>query len=521
MASPPLALQGYAAASAEPSTSAGPGPAALTASTPRARLLGSYRVLASGSLRVTVRSNAAKVRVSYRSGTNRARSVIIAIRQGSGAVTLAKGSRSLVAQTLPTARLRASATVALRRADTTAPRRVTGLRVTAQAPTSVILRWTNPTDPDLAVVIVRRATGGTAPSTATSGTGVALATPRATGATERALAPSTTYAYAVFTRDRSGNTSTAAVASVRTPADAGTVVDLQPPEPTDATVAAGSRASVLASMSALAAQERVDPGWTGSVGGCVPGQTSAAFKAAVRDRLNWHRNMVGLPDVPLSAANSARAQAAALMMSAQRALSHSPPPGWACYSATGASAAGQSNLHLGRFGPRAISGYVDDPGAGNRPVGHRRWILFPGLASVGTGDIPGGLDLASNALHVFDHTPTRAEVPFVAWPAAGYIPMSMLPGSRRWSFSLPGAWDRGADFSAATVVVQGPSQVLPVTVVSDEDRGYGDNTVVFEVPPLGLQPSSPDTTFTVTVANVRYRGATVGYRYRVTVLPQA
>ncbi len=59
---------------------------------------------------------------------------------------------------------------------------------------------------------------------------------------------------------------------------------------------------------------------------------------------------------------NADALAAALMMRAANRLSHSPGPGWPCYSPQGADGAGRSNLFLGRSGASAMLGYVDDDG---------------------------------------------------------------------------------------------------------------------------------------------------------------
>ncbi len=61
--------------------------------------------------------------------------------------------------------------------DITAPGPVTGLTVTARTATSISLSWTNPADTDLAEIIVRRATGNTAPSSPTDGTPVTLTNP--------------------------------------------------------------------------------------------------------------------------------------------------------------------------------------------------------------------------------------------------------------------------------------------------------------------------------------------------------
>ncbi len=89
--------------------------------------------------------------------------------------------------------------------DITAPAPVTALTVTSRATTSLGLSWSNPADADLAEVIVRRATGATAPGSPTAGVGVTLSSPTATSVTNTGLTNNTTYSYAVFTRDNAGN----------------------------------------------------------------------------------------------------------------------------------------------------------------------------------------------------------------------------------------------------------------------------------------------------------------------------
>src|SRR5215831_5571171 len=41
------------------------------------------------------------------------------------------------------------------------------------------------------------------------------------------------------------------------------------------------------------AARAVPPGWTGNAAGCVPGDTSAAFKQAQIGQINWNRAMAG------------------------------------------------------------------------------------------------------------------------------------------------------------------------------------------------------------------------------------
>ena len=119
---------------------------------------------------------------------------------------------------------------------------------------------------------------------------------------------------------------------------------------------------------------QVPAGRTGRVAGCVPGNTSAAFEAATIQVVNYYRTMAGLPSVTLDSTRTAGSQSAALMMNAQGALDHNPPPTWACFTADGAFAAGKSNLALGNAGASAVVAYMDDTGTDN--LGHRRWVIF-------------------------------------------------------------------------------------------------------------------------------------------------
>lgn len=265
------------------------------------------------------------------------------------------------------------------------------------------------------------------------------------------------------------------------------------------------------------ASEGVPHDWTGNVGSCNPGSTAAAFKEAILRRINFFRAMAGVPAVEgFSADYNSKAQAAALMMSAQNALSHSPDTSWACYTAAGAEGAGSSNLYLGVYGPSAISGYIYDPGGGNYPVGHRRWILYPQTKFMGTGDIPPASgSAAANALWVFDSAnmwgprPDTREA-FVAWPPPGYVPYQVV--YPRWSFAYA-----GADFSGATVTMSKNGSPLGVTV-SPVVNGFGENTLVWEPgDTFGSAPGS-DITYQITLNNVVINGTPQSFGYQVIVI---
>lgn len=261
--------------------------------------------------------------------------------------------------------------------------------------------------------------------------------------------------------------------------------------------------------------------WTGSVAGCNPGTTNLDHQQAVIARINYYRALVDLPPVSLLAgAPVTQSQAAALMMSANNALSHTPPASWLCYSADGATGAGNSNIALGASGVAAVDLFMVDSGAGNTAVGHRRWLLFPPRAQMATGDTTGSntsTPRPANAIYVFGPSNTRPATPSgVAWPPAGFVPYQNLPaGSNRWSFSFP-----GANFAGATVSVTGPGGALPVTI-EPLASGFGDNTIVFR--PTGVDYGQPsgDAVYTVTVGGITGSGVPSSITYTVTVIDPA
>ncbi len=275
-------------------------------------------------------------------------------------------------------------------------------------------------------------------------------------------------------------------------------------------------------QSVYLASQGVDMGWQGDRDTCDAGTLDPRFHDATVLRVNYFRAMAGLgSDVVLDKTLNDRCQEAALMMSAEGRLSHAPGFDWACYSSDGADAAAHSNIYLGRAGPSAIDGYIDDPYAGNFFVGHRRWILYPPQQTMGSGSLPASNGfMAADALWVlgpFGERPPGTE--WVAWPPPGYVPYEVTPRiSRRWSFSYP-----RADFSHSTVSMTVDGVEVSVQLEPQEnDRGYADNTLVWI--PTGF-PSIPPTTdllCSVTVRDVVIGGQVREFAYDVILIdPEA
>jgi hypothetical protein len=277
--------------------------------------------------------------------------------------------------------------------------------------------------------------------------------------------------------------------------------------------------------SVFLASEGVAPDWQGSVIGCAASQTSVAYQTATVRRVNYYRAMAGIPaSVNTDDTFNAKAQQAALIMSANKTLSHFPPAGWLCHTAAGAEGAGSSNLALGSTGPQAVTQEMFDAGASNAAVGHRRWILYPQTQKMGLGDVAPaaatGFPLAS-ALWVFDSNvngprPTVRDE-FVAWPPKGFVPYQVV--YPRWSFSLP-----GADFSNTTVTMTENGSNLAVRKEAVAN-GFGENTLVW-IPGAytdgqSWQKPTTDTVYQVTLQNVVVAGVTRNFTYTTTVFDPA
>ena len=105
-------------------------------------------------------------------------------------------------------------------------------------------------------------------------------------------------------------------------------IPLFPPQPEklSVSVAVSNRADVVQFYQTVyAASEGVPSEWNGNYDPCAAGTTSQACIEATVLRVNYYRAMVGLPgNVTADPTWNAKAQQAALMMSAQRNLSHSP-----------------------------------------------------------------------------------------------------------------------------------------------------------------------------------------------------
>lgn len=260
------------------------------------------------------------------------------------------------------------------------------------------------------------------------------------------------------------------------------------PEAVSGAVPKAAASKGWANTSALYA---VPPDLANCAAGVLRPETQSGFIAA----LNSLRARHGLAPVRHDASADRAVAEAALMMAANDALSHDPPPSWKCWTAAGAGAAGSSNLLGGVSSPYLA--YEDDNGilaewlieGEDDEIGHRRWLLDPYLEQTALGRVvavsPGGVRTDSAVMKVFNgsgdsprSSRSHRSVPeFVAWPQGDY-PRAFFSSHARLSFSVsqnPADLDvmNGVDFSEAQVSISDGEQNLPIRDQNWDNEGYG------------------------------------------------
>ncbi len=219
---------------------------------------------------------------------------------------------------------------------------------------------------------------------------------------------------------------------------------------------------------------------TASGAECEPGTLKAGGISDTLVRINMFRWLEGMGPVSDDAQYDTDAQACANLEAwwdFKSTLSpHMPPASSKCYTTTGASTAGQSNISWGSNGPaQSIDQYMEDKG-NDTTLGHRRWIVNPPLNPIGIGYWQtGGTYGNASCLRIFATKGTGPKPAWNAVPPAGFAPIEMAKYPQ-WSFegSLAGI----AKASASVLRVE---DNMPLTVTPQPlSQGYGQDTMSFK-----------------------------------------
>lgn len=267
-------------------------------------------------------------------------------------------------------------------------------------------------------------------------------------------------------------------------------------------MAAGGRSAEATCARWKADTASVDEGtWSGAVEGCNVGDISADGRDNALRLFNLVRWLADLPAVTTEETRNQQAQACALMMTANDALSHDPPMSWKCYSELGAQGAGTSNISSGPGVASVLSYMVDD---GNLTTfGHRRIILANDLGPIGLGSAgKGGASCMQNI-----GGKGTATKPWTAWPSPGPFPMQAYVDAYKRSLDSTG-WSvqsKGIDLSKAQVTVTAAGQNKPVTV--EQLTGTYGSAKAIRIAPDGWKAEvgvSYSVTLTGTAAPIAY-----------------
>jgi uncharacterized protein YkwD len=273
------------------------------------------------------------------------------------------------------------------------------------------------------------------------------------------------------------------------------------------------------------------------ISACEPGELTEATRRQVLELLNRLRALHGLAPLAYAPALQAQADAAALTMAANGTLSHTPSPGWRCFSPLAQQGARGSLLFGGAVsevlpeedaGAIVASWLTDTDNLTADGLGHRRWLLDPFLREVAfswvAGRLPNGMQTGAAALRLGrgrSAQPLREASDFVAWPVGDYPERYVDP--RAWlSFSVlvdpnrPSA-NRDVDYRQARVQVRGSDgSVLPLRELRYDNDYFGlPNNLQFRV--AGLRPG---VRYEVVVDGVGVAGTLRSFHYEFRVMPR-
>jgi uncharacterized protein YkwD len=263
------------------------------------------------------------------------------------------------------------------------------------------------------------------------------------------------------------------------------------------------------------------------IASCDAGTLTLSEKQSVLAALNAVRALHRLPPVTYDSSTDIYEQKSALIGVANRALTHTPPTSFYCYTPEGAQGSNQSNLFLaGGYTPastESITRFLVDEDVIS--LGHRRWVLHPFLSQTSFGRVDGvpltggTTRYSAMSLKVIgypDANLTASDLSYVAYPE-GVYPAQYFRHGWFMSFSVlankTNTWANGVsavDFANATVQVTGPGgAALQIAERSHNYAGYGlPNFLQWKA--FGTQ-SNVD--YAVRIAGVRVNGQARDYQY--------
>jgi hypothetical protein len=251
-----------------------------------------------------------------------------------------------------------------------------------------------------------------------------------------------------------------------------------------------------------------------NVTNCDPGELKVAPKARARVTLNEIRKLHRLPPVVYDSFYDSAVQSAALVQHANNYINHYPEAGDRCYSELAASGSSSSNIG----GRSKVEN--DDPAndilswthdrnniSTVMGVGHRRWVLYPGLGYITYGQVLGE---SVQKTFRFGHEPLEypsRDLQFVAFPYQTY-PYFLVKKADKptpWSLSLTPSGYSDYDYeyfrnAEVTVADSNTGIQLGVHSVYTDNRNAGTPNILSWL----VDGYEYDKTYRVRISNITY-----------------
>lgn len=254
--------------------------------------------------------------------------------------------------------------------------------------------------------------------------------------------------------------------------------------------------------------------FTGDINACLTGSYAPHINQKMLDRINYLRRLVKVNDeVIFDATLNENCLKAAIMQEANRIINHcygennAPCNTWLCTSPTAIEASQGSLLTFANwnsFDPIRL--YMYDGGATNKPVSHRRWLLYSKAKVFGNG-----VSENRNVLYVLGNigNPSSNQKDFIAYPAEGYMPAPIV--YPRWSFTIPDAFFGNADVA----MMDKNGEAVSLQIIH-KVGGNPEPAIVWEPDDIELR-NPQDTKYTVTISGIKDAPQN-SYTYTTTII---
>lgn len=209
----------------------------------------------------------------------------------------------------------------------------------------------------------------------------------------------------------------------------------------------------------------------------VAGKLKNQYLEEALNCVNFMRYLVGLPaDITLNEEYNNYAQHGAVILASLKGLTHFPekpadmPEDFYELAYIGTS---RANIAFGYPSIMdSIIGYMHDSiGESNiNTVGHRRWILNPGMQQIGFGQC--GI---FHSTYTFDISRRPAiHFDFISWPARNYMPLEFFDEDTPWSVNLGGDYGLSSlDDIEVTLTRRSDNKVWVFNNSRDNTEKYG------------------------------------------------